>query len=101
MPPKRCPVCKLVNPGAAQTCDCGYSFATRTPGEVPEVTPAQSLHQVAKVCFTMTIGFVLAGVIVVAAASSSFYKEVGIGLLAIGVIMSVIGRYVWRASRFT
>ena len=28
MATKRCPNCQLVNPGSAQSCDCGYSFAT-------------------------------------------------------------------------
>jgi hypothetical protein len=26
MAARRCPNCALVNPGSAQTCDCGYSF---------------------------------------------------------------------------
>ena len=28
MATKRCPNCNLVNPGSAQTCDCGFSFGT-------------------------------------------------------------------------
>jgi hypothetical protein len=31
VPARRCPNCGLVNPGSAQTCDCGYSFATGEP----------------------------------------------------------------------
>jgi hypothetical protein len=31
--PKKCPVCHLINPGTAQTCDCGYSFKTHLRGK--------------------------------------------------------------------
>jgi hypothetical protein len=29
---KRCPNCQLVNPGSAQSCDCGYSFSDGSIG---------------------------------------------------------------------
>ena len=32
-PPKKCPVCHLINPGTAQICDCGYSFETHLRGK--------------------------------------------------------------------
>ena len=31
MPARRCPNCQLVNPGSAQSCDCGYSFVYDEP----------------------------------------------------------------------
>jgi len=101
MASKRCPVCRLVNPATAQTCDCGYSFETRMPGEAPEVTPNQSLRQVAKVTFATALAFVLAGAVVGLSAHASFYQQVGMGLFGVGVILSGVGRALWRASRFT
>jgi hypothetical protein len=101
MPSKRCPICKLVNPATAQTCDCGYSFETRMPGEPTEVTPKQSLHQVAKVTIIVALAFALTGVVLAAAATSSFYQQVGIGLLLVGALCGGVARALWRASRFT
>lgn len=33
MPARRCPLCSLVNPGSAQSCDCGYSFVPGVAGK--------------------------------------------------------------------
>jgi hypothetical protein len=33
MASKRCPHCGLVNPGTAEGCDCGYSFANGSVGK--------------------------------------------------------------------
>ena len=32
---RRCPNCKLISPGSAETCDCGYSFKSGELGDVP------------------------------------------------------------------
>lgn len=45
MATKRCPNCNLVNPGSAQSCDCGYSFATGDIGRPLDLSrPGEQLR---------------------------------------------------------
>ncbi len=103
MASKRCPSCRLVNPGSAQTCDCGYSFATGTSPElgedgVREVTPRQSVRQVAMVCLIAGIAVLVVGGFVAMAAHDMFYKQVGGGLAIMGVLLMGLARGLFRVT---
>jgi hypothetical protein len=38
--PRECPICGLVNPDTAGTCDCGYNFAHPLSARRPRLSPA-------------------------------------------------------------
>ncbi|HTL36339.1 MAG TPA: hypothetical protein VL326_24570 [Kofleriaceae bacterium] len=44
MPARRCPLCSLVNPGSAMSCDCGYSFVPGVAGKPLRIDRSGSHH---------------------------------------------------------
>jgi hypothetical protein len=46
---KDCPRCRIANPDAAETCDCGYSFMLRSGGRQPVIMGARRVPVVMKI----------------------------------------------------
>lgn len=98
MATKRCPTCSLINPGSAQRCDCGYSFADGSMGPPLRPKPSEDdvetrrrLRIIAPMLISIGVGLlaVMARVVIRdgyhASDAAAFLVLGGFGVVLIGV----------------
>lgn len=93
MATRRCPRCKLVNPGSTAVCDCGWSFVDETmgearhlPGHDEDEPPSERRSRGA---IQLGIGglLIVAGIVITAVTYGGASTEGGTYIIAYGPIV--------------
>jgi hypothetical protein len=64
-----CPVCELVSPAAATTCDCGYDFIAQTGGKRP---PFHKRYRAVLILVAIVMGWALMSLVTLYLHSSAW-----------------------------